>query len=146
MAILLVFSSLNSLILRVLQHHDFFKIQLVRSFKPLTAISSPFAFCYFSLSHLAVAYGTLILSFVLYTARFIQYIGIRPLKMQNYVLFCRIKKERAPNLLFTSSALCCILGILHRNIFFFCDSIRITIILFYYNSNILPLLILILFC
>ena len=80
-AFLLVFSSLISLILRALLQPAFFKIQLVRSFKPLTAISSPFAFCYFSLSHLAVAYGALILSFVLYTARFIQYIGIRPLKM-----------------------------------------------------------------
>ena len=80
-AILLVFSSLISLILRALLQPAFFKIQLVRSFKPLTAISSPYAFFYFSLSHLAVAYGALILSFVLYTARFIQYIGIRPLKM-----------------------------------------------------------------
>ena len=80
-AFLLVFSFLNSVVFRPLLQTGFFKIQLVRSFKPLTAISSPFAFCYFSLSHLAVAYGALIFSFVLYTARFIQYIGIRPLKM-----------------------------------------------------------------
>ena len=88
-AFLLVFSSLISLILRALLQPAFFKIQLVRSFKPLTAISSPFAFCYFSLTHLAVAYGALILSFVLYTARFIQYIGVRPLKCRIVYYFVK---------------------------------------------------------